>query len=114
PVGAGRGAFGAGTLHREVHRGSARRRNWGHEQSGSGYGDPFHAAAETRTLVNRDLRRGHVRSAGHQPIFADDDSHGVVAAKASRPVLTLLDVVMPDQDGEKTWRRCRATASSTG
>jgi twitching motility two-component system response regulator PilH len=54
--------------------------------------------------TDRELLGSVVSKAGHHPIYAADGSEGVNVAKAKRPALILLDVVMPTQDGYKTCR----------
>ncbi len=58
--------------------------------------------------TDRQILGAIVLQAGHQPIYATDGSEAVNAAKASRPALILLDVVMSGQDGYKTCRSLKA------
>ncbi len=52
----------------------------------------------------RDIAGAVVTSAGHTPVYAEDGLTAIEVAKAKKPSLVLLDVVMPNQDGFKTLR----------
>ena len=58
--------------------------------------------------TDRQILGSLVVQAGHQPVYASDGSEVLGAAKASRPALILLDVVMAGQDGYKTCRSLKA------
>jgi putative two-component system response regulator len=45
---------------------------------------------------------------GYRTIIATDGPSGIETAKAARPDLILLDVMMPDMDGYEVCRRLRA------
>jgi twitching motility two-component system response regulator PilH len=55
-----------------------------------------------------------IRQLGHQPEYAQDGEEAVVKAKALKPALVLLDVVMPKQDGFATCRVLKKDASTAG
>ena len=57
--------------------------------------------------TDRDLIGKVVTAAGHHPEYAEDGEEGFDKAKALRPALILLDVVMPKQDGFATCRRLK-------
>jgi twitching motility two-component system response regulator PilH len=54
--------------------------------------------------TDRELAGRVVRQAGHEPIYASDGAEAFEKAKINLPLLVLLDVVMPKQDGFKTAR----------
>jgi twitching motility two-component system response regulator PilH len=54
--------------------------------------------------TDRELVGKVVASAGHQPVYASDGAEAVAKAKAVKPAMIFLDVVMPIQDGFKTAR----------
>lgn len=55
--------------------------------------------------TDRELAGKVVTSVGHKPLYAADGNEALEKAKAHKPALILLDVLMPKQDGFKT---CRA------
>jgi CheY-like chemotaxis protein len=54
--------------------------------------------------TDRELLGSVVTKAGHHPVYASDGIEALNLAKAKRPALIFLDVVMPTQDGFKTCR----------
>ena len=57
--------------------------------------------------TDRELAGKVAREAGHHVEYAADGEEGFTKAKALRPALILLDVVMPKQDGFATCRRLK-------
>jgi twitching motility two-component system response regulator PilH len=57
--------------------------------------------------TDRELVGRVVLSAGHTPVYAASGAEAIEKAKAARPALILLDVVMPNQDGFKTTRELK-------
>jgi twitching motility two-component system response regulator PilH len=57
--------------------------------------------------TDRDLIGKVVTAAGHHPEYAEDGEQAFDKAKALRPALVLLDVVMPKQDGFATCRKLK-------
>ncbi len=57
--------------------------------------------------TDRELMGRVVSSTGHQPEYAEDGEQAIAKAKASKPALILLDVVMPKQDGFATCRKLK-------
>lgn len=55
--------------------------------------------------TDRELLGRIVASAGYRVVYAADGAQAITAAKAEKPVLILLDVVMPNMDG---FAACRA------
>jgi CheY-like chemotaxis protein len=53
-----------------------------------------------------------VTGAGHRPEYASDGDEAVIKAKALKPALVLLDVVMPKQDGFATCRTLKKDATT--
>ena len=51
-----------------------------------------------------------VTSMGHQVVVANDGEAGYATAKAEKPNLILLDVVMPKMDGFQTCRKIKKDA----
>jgi twitching motility two-component system response regulator PilH len=58
--------------------------------------------------TDRELVGRVVSSAGHQAIYAADGTEAIAKAKALKPSLIFMDVVMPAQDGFKTTRSLKA------
>ena len=54
--------------------------------------------------TDRELLGKVIANAGHQPIYASDGNEALAKAKAMRPALIFMDVVMPNQDGFKSTR----------
>jgi twitching motility two-component system response regulator PilH len=54
--------------------------------------------------TDRELVGRVVTNAGHKPVYASDGQEAMTKAKALRPALIFMDVVMPAQDGFKTTR----------
>jgi twitching motility two-component system response regulator PilH len=54
--------------------------------------------------TDRELIGKVVSSTGHHPEYAADGDEALVKARALKPALILLDVVMPKQDGFATCR----------
>lgn len=54
--------------------------------------------------TDRELVGKVVASAGHQTVYASDGQEAIAKAKALKPALIFMDVVMPVQDGFKTTR----------
>ena len=54
--------------------------------------------------TDRELLGKVVLKAGHTPIYASDGAQAYEMAKAQKPALIFLDVVMPGQDGFKACR----------
>lgn len=48
---------------------------------------------------------GMLKKYGHHFVFADDGMSGIAAAKAKKPDVILMDVVMPDLNGFQATRR---------
>ena len=48
---------------------------------------------------------GMLKKYGHHLVFADDGLTGIAAAKAKKPDVILMDVVMPDLNGFQATRR---------
>jgi twitching motility two-component system response regulator PilH len=57
--------------------------------------------------TDRELIGKVVSSAGSTPEYASDGEEAIVKAKATKPALILLDVVMPKQDGFATCRKLK-------
>lgn len=55
-----------------------------------------------------------VKDLGHHVITAVDGATCITAAKANRPALILLDVVMPNSDGFKTCRQLKKDPDTAG
>lgn len=55
-----------------------------------------------------------VKDLGHHVITAADGESCIAAAKANRPSLILLDVVMPKMDGFNTCRRLKKDPETAG
>jgi twitching motility two-component system response regulator PilH len=53
------------------------------------------------------IMKGVVSALGHQVITANDGESGYALAKAEKPNLILLDVVMPVMDGFQTCRKLK-------
>jgi two-component system KDP operon response regulator KdpE len=51
-----------------------------------------------------ELLSSQLRGAGYHPIAANDGSTGLTLASETKPVLVILDVMMPNQDG---WDVCK-------
>lgn len=64
--------------------------------------------------TDRELIGGVVIRAGYNVVYAADGVEAVVKAKALRPSLIFLDVVMPTQDGYKTCRLLKKDPDTTG
>ena len=62
--------------------------------------------------VDRELTGRVVTSAGHVAAYAMDGEDGVAKAKAIKPALILMDVVMPRQDGFATCRKLKKDADT--
>jgi twitching motility two-component system response regulator PilH len=58
--------------------------------------------------TDRELVGLVVTKAGHHPVYAADGAQALALAKAEKPALIFLDVVMPNQDGFKTCRVLKA------
>ena len=57
--------------------------------------------------TDRELVGKVVSSTGNTPEYAQDGEEAVTKAKATKPALILLDVVMPKQDGFATCRKLK-------
>ncbi len=55
--------------------------------------------------TDRELLNRAVSAMGHRTITAENGAQALIVAKANRPAMILLDVVMPQMDGFAT---CRA------
>src|SRR5688572_30094706 len=55
-----------------------------------------------------------VRDLGHHPEYAEDGDEALTKARALKPALVLLDVVMPIQDGFATCRLLKKDAATAG
>jgi twitching motility two-component system response regulator PilH len=60
------------------------------------------------------LMAGVIKQLGHHVITAVDGETCIAAARASRPSLILLDVVMPKMDGFNTCRRLKKDPDTAG
>ncbi len=58
-------------------------------------------------LTDRNLMGQVVSASGHQVEYASDGEEGFTKAKALKPALILLDVVMPRSDGFATCRKLK-------
>jgi twitching motility two-component system response regulator PilH len=57
--------------------------------------------------TDRDLIGKVVAEAGHHPEYAQDGDEAITRARAIKPSLILMDVVMPRQDGFATCRKLK-------
>jgi CheY-like chemotaxis protein len=57
--------------------------------------------------TDRELIGKVVTATGHIPEYASDGEEAITKAKAVKPALILLDVVMPKQDGFATCRKLK-------
>jgi CheY-like chemotaxis protein len=57
--------------------------------------------------TDRELLGKVVSSAGFNPVFVNDGSEALAAAKQHTPTLIFMDVVMPNKDGFATCRAIR-------
>jgi twitching motility two-component system response regulator PilH len=57
--------------------------------------------------TDRELAGKVVRDTGNHAEYAGDGEEGIARAKALKPALILLDVVMPKQDGFATCRKLK-------
>lgn len=64
--------------------------------------------------TDRELAAKVVRATGHQVEFANDGADGVARAKAVKPALILLDVVMPGMDGFAACRQLKKDPETAG
>jgi CheY-like chemotaxis protein len=62
--------------------------------------------------TDRQLMGKAVADSGHRPEYASDGDEAVLKAKALKPALVLLDVVMPKQDGFATCRTLKKDAAT--
>jgi twitching motility two-component system response regulator PilH len=60
--------------------------------------------------TDRELIGKVVTSSGHHPEYAEDGEQALDKARALKPALILLDVVMPKQDGFATCRKLKKDA----
>jgi twitching motility two-component system response regulator PilH len=58
--------------------------------------------------TDRDLLGKVVTTSGHHPEYAVDGQDGIVKARALKPALILLDVMMPNLNGFETCRKLKA------
>src|SRR5689334_15973520 len=65
------------------------------------------------TETDRLLMGKVVSASGHRAEYAADGEEAVVKAKAIKPALVLLDVVMPKQDGFATCRFLKKDTSTS-
>ncbi len=64
--------------------------------------------------TDRELAGKVVRDTGNHPEYASDGDEALAKAKALKPALVLLDVVMPKQDGFATCRKLKKDADTAG
>jgi DNA-binding response OmpR family regulator len=50
----------------------------------------------------------YLRRAGYEPLFASDGAEALTVFEKERPVLVILDLMLPDLSGEEVCRRLRA------
>lgn len=62
--------------------------------------------------TERELLGKVVSAAGHTPVFAVSGEEGLTKAKAVKPALVLMDVVMPGMDGFNACRRLKKEAET--
>ena len=62
----------------------------------------------------RDLLAHYLRKEGFRPSAAPDGEAGLARARAERPDLVVLDVLLPGMDGLEVLRRIRAGAETAG
>jgi twitching motility two-component system response regulator PilH len=62
--------------------------------------------------TDRQLMGSVVQESGHRAEFACDGQEAFVKAKALKPALILMDVVMPGEDGFRTCRNLRRDAET--
>ena len=64
--------------------------------------------------TDRDLIGKVVTDAGHHPEYAQDGDEAITRARALKPSLILMDVVMPRQDGFATCRKLKKEPETAG
>jgi CheY-like chemotaxis protein len=64
--------------------------------------------------TDRQLMGKTVTETGHRPEYATDGDEALVKAKALKPALVLLDILMPRQDGFATCRSLKKDAATAG
>jgi twitching motility two-component system response regulator PilH len=62
--------------------------------------------------TDREIMGRIVVNAGHRPAYASDGAEAVAAARANRPALILLDVVMPKVNGFNACRELKKGADT--
>src|SRR6478672_7733182 len=60
--------------------------------------------------TDRELLGKVVANAGHRAVYAADGAEAILRARAEKPALILMDVVMQGQDGFKTCRALKQDA----
>jgi len=62
----------------------------------------------------RDLLAHYLRKEGFRPSVAPDGETGLARARAERPDLVVLDILLPGMDGLEVLRKIRAAAETAG
>jgi CheY-like chemotaxis protein len=60
------------------------------------------------------MLKNRLARAGFTVIIASDGTHGIAMAASERPDLILMDLTLPDMDGEEVTRRIKADPATKG